>query len=585
MNKRILVIMLCAVALTAAGCGSQSENSAAGATQEQDAAADVTESAQSENEPVEAVEEITPEEAAAAERRKKAEEAAADRYESEDGWSVSYNSELVDLEEGKDYVRFTYNGDANATNRIEFRYFPFTSTDIVLAEATEDYDREDLERSEGYFAGMEDMWCFHTDLVSDGRYSTRGYTAVEYNEGVLLVERRGSIETDEERGELISDTMSVILDSVRFTDPEPQEEYDYVPGKYMLVQETKEDAEATDAAAGSVSADEAAAGYPAYVALGKNHMGRLGYADPVDIIWYSRDCLIKEDNESGATYYYTIEGDSLYLQMGEDWIEYQKDLGAAVNVDSVDPGEKDVQAFKTYENENGWYVYYDSRKFTIKESRGEVDFIFGTSEEDSEDAEMLKVRYIRYDHTDDVLADETRNYEVTEVIQSEGYIGGGKDAWGFTVSLPASGDGTVSARKLTAVEHNEGVLLFDRPDHSGGDSGEGVGNAFEDIINTFMFTDHDPQEEYDYVPGRYLLNDRKLQKAASNYPAFVRLNKDHSGMFGGSEERDIIWYSRKGVIVETGLDGASYDYHIEGDVLYLQMDDEWVEYDKEDGDD
>ena len=147
MNKRILVIMLCAVALTAAGCGSQSENSAASATQEQDAAADVTESAQSENEPVETVEEITPEEAAAAERRKKAEEAAADRYESEDGWSVSYNSELVDLEEGKDYVRFTYNGDANATNRIEFRYFPFTSTDIVLAEATEDYDREDLESS------------------------------------------------------------------------------------------------------------------------------------------------------------------------------------------------------------------------------------------------------------------------------------------------------------------------------------------------------------------------------------------------------------------------------------------------------
>ena len=40
-----------------------------------------------------------------------------------------------------------------------------------------------------------------------------------------------------------------------------------------------------------------------------------------------------------------------------------------------------------------------------------------------------------------------------------------------------------------------------------------------------------------------------------------------------------------GVIVETGLDGASYDYHIEGDVLYLQMDDEWVEYDKEERDD
>ena len=555
--------MLCAVVLTAAGCGGKSENSAAGATEQKDEAADVTEPAQSGNEAVETIKEISPEEAAAAERRRKAEEAAADHYESEDGWSVRYNSELVDLEEGKGYVRFTYNGDANATNRIEFRYYPYTSTDIVLADATEDYDREDLERSEGYFAGMEDMWCFHTDLVSD------------------LVEKRGSIETDEERGELISDTMSVILDSVRFTDPEPQEEYDYVPGKYMLVQETKEDAGVTDAAA----VPAGAAGYPAYIALGKNHMGRLGYGDPVDIIWYSRDCLIKEDNESGAIYYYSIEGDSLYLEIDGNWIEYRKDLGAAVNVDSVDPGEKDVQAFKTYENENGWYVYYESRKFNIKESRGEVDFIFGTSEEVPEDAEMLKVKYIGYDHTDEVLADETRNYSVSEVIQSEGYIGGGKDAWGFTVSLPASGDGTVSARKLTAVEHNEGVLLFDRPDHSGDDSGEGVGNAFEDIINTFMFTDHDPQEEYDYVPGRYLLNDRKLQKAASNYPVFVRLNKDHSGMFGGNDERDIVWYSRKAVIVETGPGGASYNYRIEDDTLYIQMDDEWVEYDKEDRDD
>ena len=285
MNRRILAIMLCAVVLTAAGCGGKSENSAAGATEQKDEAADVTEPAQSGNEAVETIKEISPEEAAAAERRRKAEEAAADHYESEDGWSVRYNSELVDLEEGKGYVRFTYNGDANATNRIEFRYYPYTSTDIVLADATEDYDREDLERSEGYFAGMEDMWCFHTDLVSDGRYSTRGYTAVEYNEGVLLVEKRGSIETDEERGELISDTMSVILDSVRFTDPEPQEEYDYVPGKYMLVQETKEDAGVTDAAA----VPAGAAGYPAYIALGKNHMGRLGYGDTGDSRWYRRD--------------------------------------------------------------------------------------------------------------------------------------------------------------------------------------------------------------------------------------------------------------------------------------------------------
>ena len=134
MNKRILAILLCAVVLTAAGCGGQSESSAAGATEEQAEDSDVTEPAQSGNEAVETIKEISPEEAAAAERRRKAEEAAADHYESEDGWSVRYNSELVDLEEGKGYVRFTYNGDANATNRIEFRYYPYTSTDIVPGE-------------------------------------------------------------------------------------------------------------------------------------------------------------------------------------------------------------------------------------------------------------------------------------------------------------------------------------------------------------------------------------------------------------------------------------------------------------------
>jgi len=582
MKMRILTVILCAFALTAAGCGGESKNSAA-ATAAQEAvtaeeAAEETADAQSAEEPADeaeaAIDELTPEEAAAAARKREAEEAATDLYESEDGWSVHYNSELVDLDEGDNYARFTYNEEANATNRIEFRYYPYTSTDIVLADVTEDYDREDLERSEGYFAGMADMWCFNVDVVSDGRYSTRGFTAVEYNEGVLLLDKRGSVETDEERGEQIADTMAVLIDTVEFSDPEPQEEYDYVPGMYELVKET-ENGE-TDAAAA-----EATSIYPEYVALGVNHLGRLGYADPVDIIWYSRDCLIKENNESGAIYHYNIEGDSLYLQLGEDWIEYRKDIMAQTNVQSITVDEKDVASFKTYEDENGWYVYYDPEKFKIENKWNEVDFIYGNPEED---AEMLKIRYLEYDSTDEVLADETRYYDASQVVQSEGYVGGGKDAWGFTVSLPASEDGSESARKLTAVEHNEGTLLFDRPDHSGDDSGDGAGNAFETIISTFMFTDHDAQEEYDDIPGRYLLNDKKLQKDASNYPTYIRLNKDHSGLFGGEAEKDIVWYSRKSVIVETGSDGASYDYRIDDDTLYIDMDGEWVEYNEEDDD-
>ncbi len=595
MNKRFLTIVFCAVALTAAGCSGQSKDSATTSTEQETKAAESTATADTtaaaENTETagntqagggdaaeETVKELTPEEAAAAERKEKAEADATEQYESEDGWSVRYNSELVDLEEGKDYVRFTYNSDANATNRIDFHYYPNTFTDLVLAEATIDYDREELTRSEGYFGGDPDMWCFNVDLVSDGRYSTRGYTAVEYNDGVLLIERRGSIETDEERGMQISDTMAAIVDTIEFRDPQPQKEYDYVPGKYVLAEKTQESDSKT------AKTTSAAADYPAYVELTTNHLGTIGYAEPVDIIWYCRDGIIREDNESGKIHYYDIEGEYFYLEIGDNWVEYYKEQSGEEGDKDIAESEKNVCAFKTYESDNGWYVYYDTKKFTVKESWDEVNFLYGTSNQVTEDSEKLRIEYIWDDNTEDVLEDETRKYEASQLVWDEGYVGGGKEAWGLTVSLPAS-EGAAGARKLTAVEHNEGVLLFDRPDHSGEDSEEGVGNGFEDIINTFMFTDHDQQKEYDDVPGRYIINDKKLSKAATNYPTRVRLNKDHSGAFSGNIEKDITWYGKNKIIVEAGPEGVYYNYSIDDDTLYIEMNGERVEYNKEDRDD
>lgn len=580
MKKKILAILLCALVLSAAGCGGQSNESAAAADVQEagEEAADPSEQTEEESEEStdEATEGMTAETGTAEEALEEVKAAntqlseATDSYESEDGWSVRYNSELVDLDEGQGYVRFTYNDDANATNRIQFSYYPNTSTDIVLADVTEDYDREDITRSEGYFAGKADIWAFHADVVNDGYYSTRGYTAVEHNEGVLLVERRGSIETDEEREILIADTMSAIMDSFEFTDHEPQEEYDYVPGRYELVTESSGSAE---------GAADTAAGYPSYLVLGLNHTGILGYADPLDIVWYSRDCLIREDFEGGATYYYNIEGEYLYLQIGGQWVEYQKDLSAATNIESIILNDKDVESYKTYENEEGWFVYYDSKLFTFKERWDGVDFIYGESEDESE---WLRITYEEDEYTDDILDDKTRNYDAAQIVRSEGYVGGSTEAWGFTVTVPEEETG--GFRKLTAVEHNEGVLLFDRPASGEGSTSE-AGDACEGIINTFMFTDHDKQEEYDDVPGKYILNDKKLQKDASNYPGYVRLREDHSGLFGGDDEKEIVWYSKEAVIKETGQNGASYSYRIDDETLYVDMDGEWVEFEKEYGDD
>lgn len=568
MRKKILVMLVCAAVLSAAGCGSGAVKSTAADTSQEAGRAVTAEETAPEQNPEEAPE-------AAEEEEEVNEQAAAatERYESEDGWSVRYNSELVDLEERQESVRFTYNGDAAAVNRIEIRYIPNTSTDIVLADVTRDYDREDLERSEGYFAGQADLWSFNVDEKSDGAHWTHGYTAVEHNGGVLLVEKNGSVESDEERGMLIADTMAAILDSFEFADHEPQEEYDYVPGKYELVRESTE----TAAETGEKPADA----YPSYVVLGENHKGRLGYAEPLNIIWYSRDSLIKEE-DSGEPHYFHIEGESFYLQMGEKWVEYRKDLGAATNIESTSVSNKKTVSYRTYENEDGWMVYYDREQIYVREDWDKVNFIYGGES----GTDMMQIRYIEDDTTDSVLADETRSFEVSQVTKSEGYVGGGKDAWGFTVTVPASESGSGLYRKLTAVEHNGGVLLFDRVTAAEEDNAYAAktGKAFEEVISTFMFTDHDPQEEYDYIPGKYMLNDKRLQQNASNYPSYVRLNNDHTGLLGWADEKEIVWYSREGIIKEAADGGAAYFYTIEGDTLYLQIGDEQVEFNKKDSD-
>ena len=110
-------------------------------------------------------------------------------------------------------------------------------------------------------------------------------------------------------------------------------------------------------------------------------------------------------------------------------------------------------------------------------------------------------------------------------------------------------------RTFTAVEHNGGSLLIERIIDAARSEEEKaeVNKALDDLLNTFMFTRHDPQTEFEDVPGTYLINDKILQKDASNYPSAVRLNSDHTGVFKGSPDVEIIWHARDGIIREEKL--------------------------------
>jgi len=616
MRNRLLVAFICAAVITAAGCGSQAggndstgtaaESEEKSGEQGSETGTDETDTDVSGAGATAAGDGMTSEIAA------QQEDAApkGEKYVSEDGWSVYYDDELVEVSEGTDLVEFIYTGECSGTNKIGIRYIPNTATDIVLADKYVDEDDEEspkIERSEGYFGGRTDIWSFSVDELRSGN-STHGYTAVEHNRGVLLIERTGYKEADEELGTQIADTMASILASFEFEKHAPQTEYDYIPGKYELNGE---------AVRGS------AEGFPAEILLREDHTGTFtmqsaaaaeggsadqggkeadkdtakeasagdgadgeALADRKDIVWYSRDKIIKEDSVGGKSYYFSMEGDILYLEQGEEYVEYLRDTSISASAEAASSGEtsdpfhnKSLLDFKTYESVDGWLVYYDKNLIYVNEANGVTGFVYGES---SGGTEMLTFTYNPYDETDEVLEDIESDYDRSQVVRSEGFVGGNHGAWGYTLTVPAVEGTSGMGQIFTAIEHNGGTLLIERVYHASGDSEDArkVEEAFEEILSTFMFTAHEPEREYREIPGTYQINDKKLSKPASSYPGTTLvLNENHTGKFTGfDEEVDLIWHSKDGIIREPGTGGTVYTYRIEDDTLYLQMGNEQVEF-------
>ena len=118
MKKRILAAFICAAALTAAGCAGQEAGTPAEETETKETVeAEAPAAASTE---AEAAAGDTASAASTAEETAKesAPEATGEKYESEDGWSVRYNSDLVEAEETGDGVLFTYTGECSGTNSI-----------------------------------------------------------------------------------------------------------------------------------------------------------------------------------------------------------------------------------------------------------------------------------------------------------------------------------------------------------------------------------------------------------------------------------------------------------------------------------
>ena len=300
---KALAAILLAAAMVTAGCAGQTA-----APKEQAATAEAapTEAAPAEAAPTEAAPaEATQSEAAPAEaeagQNSEASGELDGKYESEDGWFVRYDSNLVEMEETEKGVNFTYTGKSSGINSVGFYYFMNRMPDEVLYDAIANEDGlPEHTRSEGYFAGREDVWSMRVAVTpEEGSDDSQEFIAVEHNGGTLLVQIDSHKEADEATGMSISDTISAILDSFEFTDHEPQTYSEYVPGKYVQKYEEEIDGQ-------KVTAEY-------FVELKEDHTGVISFQDEVPVIWYSREGILLNAETGEQIYEYVIEGNALIL--------------------------------------------------------------------------------------------------------------------------------------------------------------------------------------------------------------------------------------------------------------------------------
>ena len=227
---------------------------------------------------------------------------------SSDGWRVVYNAKDIESMEVDDHAaQFVYVGESAGTNMVEIRYIKDKQPEEVLYDLTSTWtnDQDDIERSEGIFPGTTDKWGFWRELPADEDGSRLGQTAIagEYNGGVLLFTITSHMSGKDEIDIPVSDAISELINGIQYKDGfKDQKMFDYYAGTYKAAKDNK--------------------AYKSIV-LNKDHSGVLTDAKgkKTNIMWGSIELT---DTDNNKDYEYTIEGESLMMKVGNDWVSFTK---------------------------------------------------------------------------------------------------------------------------------------------------------------------------------------------------------------------------------------------------------------------
>jgi len=224
-------------------------------------------------------------------------------YENLEGWSVRYDPSLIRAEEGEDGAAFIWTGTGAASGTLDIRFWAERQPEEVLDELTAGWGSgEEISRSEGFFPGTEDRWGYWRSLhgtAEDPQLDLDAF-AGEFNGGVLqflfTVHKSGS----EEEDMAVSDALAAVTDTLAYSYFEEQFMYADYSGTYQADGD------------GPVQS----------VILLQNHHGRICGEEDTPVIWGST--LLTEEENPAKTRAYSLEGDTLLVQEGDEQLSFTR---------------------------------------------------------------------------------------------------------------------------------------------------------------------------------------------------------------------------------------------------------------------
>lgn len=234
-------------------------------------------------------------------------------FETKDGWRMSYDTEKFSRNDnlGDGQICFNYIGECSGTTAVLVSYIPGKLPDEVLYEKTAEIDDSRITRGESYF-GKDMYWAHYRYIKSEnedpnvGDVVYEGFTAIEHNGGTVLIDSIEHEETNDKQYSEIENSMSELINTFELIDHKPQMEYAYMPGYYTrsYVEEFEgKNVEITES-----------------VVLNDDHTCEVNLQDTILGEWTGTKLILNNYEEIE----FSVEGDSLYLNMNREWIEFNK---------------------------------------------------------------------------------------------------------------------------------------------------------------------------------------------------------------------------------------------------------------------